>query len=100
MKVYDKLFINGDWVSPAGKGAIDVIDAGSEAVMGRIPEGTPEDIDRAVKAAKAAFPAWAAKTPAERAEYLNKISAGLMARAEGMGSWMWRTMTPRAVSAV
>ena len=40
MKVYDKLFINGDWVSPAGKGSIDVINSATEAVMGRIPEGS------------------------------------------------------------
>jgi aldehyde dehydrogenase (NAD+) len=82
MKVCDKLFINGDWVSPAGKGSIEVLNAGTEEVMGRIPEGSAEDIDRAVKAAKAAFPAWSALSPAERAEYLNKISAGLMARAD------------------
>ncbi len=82
MKVYDKLFINGDWISPAGKGAIDVINAGTEEVMARVPEGSAQDIDRAVKAAKAAFPAWSA-TPAEkRAEYLQKISAGLMARSD------------------
>ena len=32
MKLYDKLFINGDWVSPAGKGSIEVINAGTEEV--------------------------------------------------------------------
>jgi hypothetical protein len=43
MKAYDKLFINGDWVSPNGKGSIDVINAATEEVMGRVPEGTPEE---------------------------------------------------------
>jgi aldehyde dehydrogenase (NAD+) len=82
MKLYDKLFINGDWVSPAGKGSIDVINAATEAVMGKIPEGAAEDIDRAVKAARAAFEGWSTTSPAERAGYLGKISAGLAARAD------------------
>jgi acyl-CoA reductase-like NAD-dependent aldehyde dehydrogenase len=82
MKVYDKLFINGDWVSPSGRGTIDVINSTTEEVMGRIPEGTAEDIDRAVKAAKAAFEGWSALPVAARAEYLTKISAGLAARTD------------------
>jgi aldehyde dehydrogenase (NAD+) len=82
MKVHDKLFINGDWVTPTGKGSIDVINSTTEQVMGRIPEGTAEDIDRAVKAARAAFETWSTTPPATRAEYLNKISAGLAARGD------------------
>jgi acyl-CoA reductase-like NAD-dependent aldehyde dehydrogenase len=82
MKVYDKLFINGDWVSPSGRGTIDVINSTTEEVMGRIPEGTAEDIDRAVKAAKAAFEGWSALPVAARAEYLTKISDGLAARTD------------------
>ena len=82
MKIYDKLFINGDWVTPSGKGSIDVVNSATEDVMGRIPEGTAADIDRAVQAARAAFDAWAARTPAERAGYLQKISAGLAARSD------------------
>jgi betaine-aldehyde dehydrogenase len=82
MKSYDKLFINGDWVTPTGKGSIDVINAGTEEVMGKIPEGSAEDADRAAKAAKAAFPAWAATPAATRAGFLQKISEGLAARAD------------------
>ncbi|MFI5307831.1 MAG: aldehyde dehydrogenase family protein [Polyangiales bacterium] len=86
MKVHDKLFINGDWVSPSGKGSIDVINAATEDVMGRIPEGTAEDVDRAVKAARAAFESWSATAPAKRAEYLQKISAGLAARGDELAT--------------
>jgi aldehyde dehydrogenase (NAD+) len=82
MKAYDKLFINGDWVTPSGKGSIDVINSTTEEVMGRIPEGNAEDIDRAVRAAKAAFETWSQLAPAVRAEYLNKIAAGLSARSD------------------
>jgi acyl-CoA reductase-like NAD-dependent aldehyde dehydrogenase len=86
MKIQDKLFVNGDWVSPVGKGTIDVINASTEEVMGRIPEGTAEDIDRAVKAARGAFDSWSTTPPAKRAEYLQKISAGLSARADELAN--------------
>jgi betaine-aldehyde dehydrogenase len=80
MKTYDKLYIGGEWTPPSGKGSFDVINASTEEVMGRIPAGDATDVDRAVRAAKAAFESWSRTTPAERAEYLQKIQAGLVAR--------------------
>ncbi len=65
----------------AATGALDVIDSASEAVMARIPDGTPEDVDRAVAAAVAAFPAWAQTPAAERADLLAAVAAGLKERA-------------------
>jgi len=38
-----ELYIGGEWVAPAGSGTIEVINASTEEVMGRIPEGTPEE---------------------------------------------------------
>jgi len=78
--VHDKLYVNGEWVEPAGKEMLDVINSTTEEVMGRVPEGTAEDINRAVAAARAAFNSWSATSPAERAGFLQKISAGLAAR--------------------
>ena len=78
--VHDKLYVNGEWVEPAGKETLDVINSTTEEIMGRIPEGTAEDINRAVAAARAAFNSWSATSPAERAGFLQKISAGLTAR--------------------
>jgi acyl-CoA reductase-like NAD-dependent aldehyde dehydrogenase len=68
-------------VPSAATGALDVIDSASEAVMARIPDGTPEDVDRAVAAAVAAFPAWAQTPAAERADLLAAVAAGLKERA-------------------
>ena len=45
MRDYEKLYIDGAWVTPDGKGTIDVINASTEEVMGHIPEGTAADID-------------------------------------------------------
>jgi aldehyde dehydrogenase (NAD+) len=76
----DKLYIDGTWVASAGTGTIDVINSTTEEVMGHVPEGTPDDVDKAVKAAKAAFPAWAATPKEERGKYLQRITEGLQAR--------------------
>jgi acyl-CoA reductase-like NAD-dependent aldehyde dehydrogenase len=86
VKVYDKLYVNGEWVEPAGSALLDVINSTTEEVMGRIPEGTPEDVDRAVSAARHAFDSWS-RTPAEeRAGFLQRISQGLAARQSEIAS--------------
>ena len=85
MQARDQLFIDGQWVAPKGAKSIDVINASTEEVMGRIPEGTAGDVDAAVAAARAAFDAWAATPAAERAAYLQKIHEGLKARMEEIG---------------
>jgi len=65
-----------------GKTAIDVINASTEAVMGRIPEGDAADVAAAVAAARRAFDGWAATPVADRAAFLKKIQEGLKARSE------------------
>ena len=70
----DKLYIDGAWVPSTGSGTIDVINSTTEEVMGRIPEGTPADVDRAVAAAKAAFPAWAATPIEERRKLVTEMA--------------------------
>jgi len=78
----DKLFIGGRWVAPHGRETIDVHNAGNGQVMGRVPAGDAADADAAVKAARAAFDAWRDTPVEKRAEFLEKISAGLKARAD------------------
>jgi betaine-aldehyde dehydrogenase len=85
MQVRDQLYINGLWAAPRGNKSIDVINASTEEVMGRVPEGTPEDVNAAVAAARAAFDGWAATPAAERAAFLQKIHEGLKARSEEIG---------------
>jgi aldehyde dehydrogenase (NAD+) len=85
MKTYDKLYIGGEWTQPSGKGSFDVINASTEEVMGRIPAGDAADVDRAARAARAAFDGWSRTTPAERAGFLMKIQAGLAERMNEIG---------------
>ena len=82
MIVRDKLFIGGQWVAPSGKETIDVHNAGSGEVMGRVPAGSAKDIDAAVGTARNALPAWSDTPAQKRAEYLEKISANLKARSD------------------
>ena len=82
MLVKQKLFIGGKWVAPAGREAIDVHNAGNGEIMGRIPAGTEEDAAAAVSAARGAFDGWKDTPVEKRVEFLEKISAGLKARAE------------------
>ena len=85
MQNRDKLYIDGQWAAPAGKKTIDVLSASTEEVIGRVPEGTPEDVDAAARAARAAFDGWAATPASARAAFLQKIHEGLKARAEEIG---------------
>lgn len=82
VKVYDRFYINGEWVKPRGAGMIDVINSTTEEVMGRIPEGSVEDANAAVEAARAAFGAWSATSTEVRAGFLKAISEKLGARRD------------------
>src|SRR5256714_5389391 len=76
----DAIYIDGAWVPSGGTGTIDVHGAATEEVVGRVPDGVAADADRAVAAARAAFPAWSATAPEERAKHLTRIQEGLAAR--------------------
>ncbi|MEM7585672.1 MAG: aldehyde dehydrogenase family protein [Acidobacteriota bacterium] len=86
MKDYQKLYIGGEWVDSAGTGTLAVVNSATEEIMGRIPEGVPEDVDRAVAAAKGAFEGWSTTPVADRAAALNAISAGLRERQDDMST--------------
>src|SRR5579883_2802098 len=82
MMNYSELYIDGGWQKCAGTKKIDVVSASTEEVIGSIPEGTPEDVNRAVAAAARAFPAWSALPREERAQWLEKLAAALKERTE------------------
>jgi aldehyde dehydrogenase (NAD+) len=82
MRVQDKFFIGGQWVAPSGRETIEVHNAGTGEVMGRIPAATDQDVEGAVHAARAALDGWSRLAAQERAAFLDKISAGLKARGD------------------
>jgi aminomuconate-semialdehyde/2-hydroxymuconate-6-semialdehyde dehydrogenase len=100
-------YINGQLIDPVAGQHLDNINPATGKVYGTIPDGDAQDVDLAVKAAKAAFPAWS-KTPAkERSAIIMKVSqlieANLdrLAEAESMDNgkpiWLAKSVDiPRA----
>jgi acyl-CoA reductase-like NAD-dependent aldehyde dehydrogenase len=82
MTRYQQIYVDGTWQTPAGAGLIDVISASTEEAIGCVPECTAADVDRAAEAARRAFDrGWGDTSSQERAAWLDKLAAGLEARA-------------------
>lgn len=73
-------FINGQYVDPAGGTWLDNYDPSRGKVYGLIPNSDERDVQKAVDAAKAAFPVWSSMTAQQRSEILMKVSKGIEAR--------------------
>jgi betaine-aldehyde dehydrogenase len=86
VQVREQIYVGGEWVASEGSGTIDVVSPHTEEVIGRVPDATPADMDRAVAAAREAFDhgPWPQMTPAERADGIKRLSAALQARAQDL----------------
>jgi aldehyde dehydrogenase (NAD+) len=73
MRDYLKFYINGAWVDPVTPKTLDVINPATEAVAGRISMGSAADVDKAVKAARAAFETWSQSSIDERVALFEKL---------------------------
>ena len=74
--------INGEAVPAADGGTFEIISPVDLKPLAKVAKGKATDIDRAAKAAKAAFPAWAALSGDKRKAVLHKIADAIVARAE------------------
>ena len=75
------LYIDGAWLASASTESIAVINPATEAVIADAAAGHGEDIEKAVAAARLAFNSWSHAPLSERLELLQRISAGISARA-------------------
>ncbi len=94
-------FIGGDWVAPSSSSTIDVVDSGTEQVYLTIAEAQAPDVERAVKAARAAFDngPWPRMSPQERAHYLNKIADAWLTRGDAIAdTWTRESGVLRSMS--
>jgi acyl-CoA reductase-like NAD-dependent aldehyde dehydrogenase len=80
MLACDSHYYDGAWQAPLAPGALDVLSSATEAVVGRAPIGTPQDVDRAVKSARCGFETWSRVPVEERAQWLEKLAAALKPR--------------------
>lgn len=84
MIIKREFYIDGKWVAPLEARDCSVIDPSTEEVCAVISLGSEADTDRAVAAAKAAFPGWAATPPAERRRLVEGILEQYNLRKEEM----------------
>ena len=75
---YEKLYYGGAWQTSSGHDTISVVS--SEQEVGRVPRGTGEDVDAAVKSARRGFETWSRVAVEERAQWLEKLSAAMKTR--------------------
>eukprot|EP01037_Dinobryon_pediforme_P019911 gene19911-20419_t len=87
-----KFFINGEWVDPVTLRLIDVINPATEEAASTVAIGSAADVDRAVAAARAAFPGFAATSREERIALLKAIHAQLLARFDDLADAMTADM--------
>ena len=71
---HTKQYINGEWVDSTGSETIEVVNPATEEVIGKISSGTKEDVDRAVQAAKEAFPSFSKISVDDRIKLLEDIA--------------------------
>jgi aldehyde dehydrogenase (NAD+) len=92
MDHHRQFFIGGRWVDPVVAATIDVIDPATEQAYTAIAAGGRADVDRAVAAAKAAFPAFARSSREERLALLRRILEVYNSRGEGLAEAVSREM--------
>jgi len=75
-------YIDGEWIPASGSERLPVINPANQALVTEIMAGTSADLDRAVAAARAAFPAFSTSPVADRIALLERIHALIVERAE------------------
>ncbi|QZY47047.1 aldehyde dehydrogenase [Mycolicibacterium austroafricanum] len=87
MTTYDRLFIGGDWVTPASGDTYELSSASTEEPIGSVPAASEADVDAAVSEARRAFDdpnGWASWDPLRRAEAIEELAAQLESRSDEM----------------
>jgi aldehyde dehydrogenase (NAD+) len=104
MKEYLKFYINGEWVAPVTPKTFEVINPATEEPVGKISMGSAADVDKAVKAARAAFETFGRSSREDRIALLERIIATYMGRLDEiaevisaeMGAPLWLAKAAQA----
>ncbi len=99
MREYLKFYINGAWVDPVVAKQIDVINPATEKSAGHISMGSAADVDRAVKAARAAFASYSVTPVADRVALLERVIAEYQKRYADMAAAITEEMGAPALLA-
>jgi len=85
-------YVNGAWVEPLQPTLLDLVDPSTEEAFTKIAVGGAKDVDRAVAAAKAAFPTFARTSRKERLDLLRAILSEYNKRREDIAAALSREM--------
>lgn len=88
----DRVFIDGEWVLPAGTARASVIDPSTEEAVAQIALGNAQDVAAAVAAARRAFASWSSSAPEDRAALLDRVHRLILERAETFAQAISREM--------
>src|SRR5882672_9651213 len=82
MTIQNNLFIDGEFVDAESKARIPVLNPHDNSLITEVAEAQKADIDRAVEAARKAFPAWSKMAAADRGRLLLKLADAIEANAD------------------
>jgi acyl-CoA reductase-like NAD-dependent aldehyde dehydrogenase len=78
----DRIYLDGAWVPSTGTGTLPVTNPFTEEVIGHVPEGTVEDVDKAARAARRGFEEWSQTSLDDRVKACTRIAEGIQARQQ------------------
>lgn len=78
------IYVGGTWIPSTSNELIDVLNPATAEVIGAVPAGTVDDVDKAVNSARIAFETWRSLPVTERAAKLRAIAAGIRDRSESI----------------
>lgn len=87
MKEY-QIYYDGKWQNSGSNEFSEVENPATKESIAKVPKGNHDDVDKAVKAAKNAFPEWNKTAPEERAKYVQKILEGIEAKKQELADMM------------
>ncbi|CAH2797006.1 MAG: Aldehyde dehydrogenase (EC [uncultured Paraburkholderia sp.] len=94
-----KFYIDGAWVAPSGEARLAVVDPCTEEPFAEIALGNADDVNRAVTAARRAFPSFSLTSPAERIALIRRVLDAYMARYDDMADVISREIgAPKKLS--
>lgn len=100
---FDKQYINGQWVPSTNAGKmIEVTDANTAKVCGRCPDGSAEDTEKAIAAARKAFETWSVTPLEERKACVTRMMENVAKREKDIAYWVCKELgcTPKAAEAI
>ena len=75
-------YVGGEWIEAADGAREQILNPANGEVLAEVPDSGEADVDRAVQAARAAFPGWASTTPRERMELLLQVADAIAANLD------------------